>query len=121
MLSHNSNLFSGRTWRRGGAVCPRLPPPCDLLRLLHVLHVSPALLLLQPARLRHHVHVLHGLHHGHVHVPRAACDDDLQIALLPCYHTAKNEPLPLHSATRTQVKFPIEKKIFFLIYTGDLI
>ena len=96
-------IFSGRTWRRGGAVCPRLPPPCDLLCLLHVLHVGPALLLLQPARLRHHVHVLHGLHHGHVHVPRAAGHDDLQAALLPSCHTAKNEPLPLYSTTRAQV------------------
>ena len=70
-----------------------------------MLHVGPALLLLQPARLRHHVHVLHGLHHGHVHVPRAAGHDDLQATLLPSCHTAKNEPLPLYSSAGAQVAY----------------
>ena len=70
-----------------------------------MLHVGPALLLLQPARLRHHVHVLHGLHHGHVHVPRAPGHDDLQATLLPSCHTAKNEPLPLYSSAGAQVAY----------------
>merc|ERR1712192_107911 len=93
---------SGHSWPRRRALRPCFSTPSHLLCLLHVHHACPPLLLLQPARLRHHVHVLHRLHHGHVHVPRAPGDDDLQNALLPSYHTAKNQPLPLYSSTRTQ-------------------